>query len=97
VSNTTSRARFLSPCFFFFFSSFLLFFFFFFSLFLLLGVQLYEADCISIQVHGRLVKNASDAACLLARGFEPPPDNAELKTQGEALSCFQVSPSPWME
>ncbi|KAK4238590.1 hypothetical protein C8A03DRAFT_33405 [Achaetomium macrosporum] len=43
-----------------------------------------------IQVHGRLVKNASDAACLLARGFEPPADNPELKTQGEALSCFQA-------
>lgn len=45
---------------------------------------------ISIQVHGRLVKNGPDVACLLARGFSPPPDNQGLKTQGDALTCFQV-------
>ncbi|KAK4249639.1 hypothetical protein C7999DRAFT_39301 [Corynascus novoguineensis] len=43
-----------------------------------------------IQVHGRLVKNGPDVACLLARGFSPPQDNPNLKTQGEALGCFQA-------
>ncbi|KAL2132662.1 hypothetical protein VTI74DRAFT_3532 [Chaetomium olivicolor] len=43
-----------------------------------------------IQVHGRLVKNGPDVACLLARGFSPPQDHPNPKTQGEALSCFQA-------
>ncbi|KAL2017293.1 hypothetical protein VTK56DRAFT_2316 [Thermocarpiscus australiensis] len=55
-----------------------------------------------IQVHGRLAKNGTDVARLLAGGFSPPPDNSGLKTQAEALSCFQAwvlyaqraSPSP---
>ncbi|KAH6849712.1 armadillo-type protein [Chaetomium sp. MPI-CAGE-AT-0009] len=43
-----------------------------------------------IQVHDRLVKNGPDVTCLLARGFSAPEDNSGLKTQGEALSCFQA-------
>ncbi|KXX78656.1 Importin-13 [Madurella mycetomatis] len=43
-----------------------------------------------IQVHGRLVKNGSDVACLLARGFSPPRDNTDLRTEGETLACFQA-------
>ncbi|KAL2156546.1 hypothetical protein VTH82DRAFT_1291 [Thermothelomyces myriococcoides] len=43
-----------------------------------------------IQVHGRLVKNGPDVVCLLGRGFSPPEDNPNLKTQGDALGCFQA-------
>ncbi|KAH6636082.1 armadillo-type protein, partial [Chaetomium tenue] len=43
-----------------------------------------------IQVHDRLVKNGPDVTCLLARGFSLPEDNPDLKTQGEALGCFQA-------
>ncbi|KAJ4304020.1 member of the karyopherin-beta [Collariella sp. IMI 366227] len=43
-----------------------------------------------VQVHSRLVKNGPDVACLLARGFSPPSDHPNLKTQGEALACFQA-------
>ncbi|KAK4155198.1 armadillo-type protein [Chaetomidium leptoderma] len=42
------------------------------------------------QVHNRLVKNGPDVACLLARGFSPPPDSPELRTQGDTLGCFQL-------
>ncbi|KAH6624230.1 armadillo-type protein [Chaetomium sp. MPI-SDFR-AT-0129] len=43
-----------------------------------------------VQVHSRLVKNGPDVTCLLARGFSPPQDSTDLKTQGEALNCFQA-------
>ena len=53
------------------------------------------ADQTSLQVHDRLVKNGPDVTCLLARGFSAPEDNSDpnLKTQGQALSCFQVRTS----
>ncbi|EAQ91436.1 hypothetical protein CHGG_03371 [Chaetomium globosum CBS 148.51] len=43
-----------------------------------------------LQVHDRLVKNGPDVTGLLARGFSLPEDNPDLKTQGEALGCFQL-------
>ncbi len=48
----------------------------------------------SIQVHSRLVKNGPDVVSILALGFSPSQDNPPIKTQGEALTCFQVCPSP---
>ncbi len=47
----------------------------------------------SAQVHARLAQNGPDVACLLARGFSPPQDTPHFKTQGEAISCFQVRQS----
>ncbi|KAK3905109.1 armadillo-type protein, partial [Staphylotrichum tortipilum] len=42
------------------------------------------------QVHARLAQNGPDVAYLLARGFSPPQDTPHFKTQGEAISCFQL-------
>ncbi|KAL2270454.1 hypothetical protein VTJ83DRAFT_2638 [Remersonia thermophila] len=41
-------------------------------------------------LHERLVKNGPDVVYLLARGFSPPADNPGIKTQGDALTCFQA-------
>ncbi|KAL1839946.1 hypothetical protein VTJ49DRAFT_990 [Mycothermus thermophilus] len=40
-------------------------------------------------LHDRLVKNGPDVVYLLARGFSPPDDNPGVKTQSDALTCFQ--------
>ena len=44
----------------------------------------------SIQVHQRLVQNTVDIALLLAKGLQPPHDSTQIKTEADALSCFQV-------
>ncbi len=44
----------------------------------------------SIQVHQRLVQNTADIAILLAKGLQPPQDSTQIRTEADALTCFQV-------